>query len=202
MIDVFPLTLREYAMAEVPLAEIVRAVFDFLRDRPDAVVVGAPAVNVYVDPPRMTEDVDVVSTDAAGLAEDLRERLAQSLRIAARTRVVARGLSWRVYQLSRPKNRNLVDVRQVRKLPRVRLCGGVQVVAPSELVLLKLASYADRKRTDKGLTDRVDLHRLLWAMPSLSGPVAEQLERAPVEVRRAWEEIRDEPIEPSSDEDY
>jgi hypothetical protein len=141
MIDVFLLTLREYAMAEVPLAEIVRAVFDFLCDRPDAAVVGAQAVNVYVDPPRMTEDVDVVSTDAAGLAEDLRERLAQSLRIAAR--VVARGLSWRVYQLSRLKNRNLVDVRQVRELPRVRLCGGVQVVAPSDLVLLEPSSDED-----------------------------------------------------------
>jgi hypothetical protein len=64
------LTLREFAMKEpLPLATIHDAVLNFLRNRDDAVLFGAQAVNAYVDEPRMTQDVDTLSTRAAGLAE-------------------------------------------------------------------------------------------------------------------------------------
>ena len=69
-IDMFgddSLTLREFAMREpLPLATIHDAILDFLRNRDDAVLFGAQAVNAYVDEPRMTQDVDIHSTRAAG----------------------------------------------------------------------------------------------------------------------------------------
>jgi len=41
----------------LPLATIQAAVFEFLRDRDDVVVLGAQAVNAYVGEPRMTQDI-------------------------------------------------------------------------------------------------------------------------------------------------
>ena len=68
------LTLREFAMKEpLPLAKIQEAVLDFLRHRDDAALFGAQAVNAYVDEPRMTQVVDILSTRAAALAEELRK---------------------------------------------------------------------------------------------------------------------------------
>ncbi len=69
------LTFAEFAMHEpVPLAIVHDAVLEFLREMDDAVLFGAQAVNAYVDEPRMTQDVDIVSTRAAELAEELRGR--------------------------------------------------------------------------------------------------------------------------------
>jgi hypothetical protein len=57
------LAIREFLMREpLPLARIHDAVFEFLRGRTDAVVFGAQAVNAYVSEPRMTQDVDILST--------------------------------------------------------------------------------------------------------------------------------------------
>ena len=58
------LTFREFAMKEpLPLATIHDAVIDFLRNWNDAVLFCAfEAVNAYVDEPRMTQDVDILST--------------------------------------------------------------------------------------------------------------------------------------------
>src|SRR6266478_6519161 len=70
------LTFREFAMSEpVPLASIHGAVLEFLRGRDDAVLFGAQAVNAYVDEPRMTQDVDILSTRALELAEELKNYL-------------------------------------------------------------------------------------------------------------------------------
>jgi hypothetical protein len=70
------LTLREFAMKEpLPLARIHDAVLEFLRNREDAALFGAQAVNAYVDEPRMTQDVDIMSDRAATLANELREYL-------------------------------------------------------------------------------------------------------------------------------
>ena len=56
------LTFKEFLMREpLPLATIHRAVLEYLRDVEDAVLFGAQAVNAYVDEPRMTQDVDIVS---------------------------------------------------------------------------------------------------------------------------------------------
>ena len=63
----------------LPLATIHDAVLEFLRGRDDAVVFGAQAVNAYVGEPRMSQDIDLISTRATELAEELREYLTASL---------------------------------------------------------------------------------------------------------------------------
>ena len=100
----------------VPLAAIFREVLAELAVTPDAVVFGAHAVNAYCAPERMTADVDVLSTGAGALAERLRGALSEKFRIATRVREVSAG-SFRVYQIRTPKNRHLVDVLQVERLP-------------------------------------------------------------------------------------
>src|ERR1051325_113160 len=63
------LTLREFEMKEpLPLATIHEAVLEFLRNRNDAALFGAQAVNAYVDEPRMTQDVDILSVRASEFA--------------------------------------------------------------------------------------------------------------------------------------
>jgi hypothetical protein len=52
------LTLREFAMKEpLPRAKVHDAVLEFLRNRDDAALFSAQAVNAYVDEPRMTQGV-------------------------------------------------------------------------------------------------------------------------------------------------
>ena len=46
----------------LPLATIQEAVLEFLRGRDDAVMFGAQAVNAYVPEPRMSQDIDLLST--------------------------------------------------------------------------------------------------------------------------------------------
>lgn len=201
-----PLTFREYMMRESPtLADVFRVVFDHLQIREDAVLFGSHAVNAYVEPPRATADVDILSTDAQGVAEDLRDVIAEKFHIAVRIRSVAHGRGLRVYQLRRPpeKNRHLVDVRQVDELPKTNRIEDVLVVIPAELVVLKLESYVDRKHTEKGLTDKVDVYRLLRAFPqfrSERGPVVARLADADPEVRDAWDEILNQPLEEPDDD--
>src|SRR5439155_6118714 len=113
-----PLTFREFAMREpLPLATIHDAVLEFLRDRDDAVLYGAQAVNAYVEEPRMTQDVDIASVRGEELAEELRAFLNKKLHIAVRVRDIREGLGYRIYQVQKPKNRHLVDVRAVDALP-------------------------------------------------------------------------------------
>jgi Nucleotidyl transferase AbiEii toxin, Type IV TA system len=193
-------TLRE-TVERPSLAEISRAVFDFLRTRNDVVLFGAYAVNAYVDPPRMTEDVDVMSTDAGYFAHAVRDFLAERFYIAVRVRDLASGQGFRVYQLRQQKTRHLVDVRQVKVLPPSRLVQGVSVVLPPELFVLKLESYVARKRKPKGITDKVDIVRMLQAFPEFPdrGPVARLLKDEPKEVHDALEEILGEGYERDDD---
>jgi hypothetical protein len=101
-----PLTFREFATREpLPLARIHDAVLEFLRDRDDAVLFGAQAVNAYVDEPRMTQDVDIMSPRAVELAEELKSLLNAQFHIAIRVRNIREGLGYRVYQVRKPKNR-------------------------------------------------------------------------------------------------
>ena len=70
------ITFKEFAVKEtLPLSAIQDAVLEFLQGRDDAVVYGAQAVNAYVDEPRMTQDVDVLSHRAAERSDELREYL-------------------------------------------------------------------------------------------------------------------------------
>lgn len=160
------LTLREFVMKEpLPLARIHDAVLEFLRNRDDAALFGAQAVNAYVDEPRMTQDVDVLSTHAAALADQLREHLNKTFNIAVRVRQVAGGEGFRVYQLREPKNRHLVDVRQVQNLPPTQLVGDVRVLTPLELIAQKVLAYASRRGQPKSGTDWRDLAVLLLKYP-------------------------------------
>jgi hypothetical protein len=201
-----PLTLREFVMDEqAPLAAIFHEGLSFLATRADAVVFGAHAVNAYCEPERMTADIDVLCTDAARLAEDLRGLLSERFRIAVRVREVVPG-GFRVDQLRKPKNRHLVDVRQVAQLPPFREIGHVQVIEPAELAAMKAIAIAARKGQEKGLSDRLDLHRLLRAFPELrseSGPVPARLAAlgADAAALTAWREVALAPLEIDGDDD-
>lgn len=203
-----PLTFREFVThEEVPLAVVFREVLEFLTDRPDAVLFGAHAVNAYCEPERMTQDVDVLCTHAGTLARELRARLKKTLHIAARVREVVAGRSFRIYQLRKPQNRHLVDVRQVGTLPSSRPFGGVQVIAPVELVVMKVLSLTHRAGRPKGGTDLVDVQRLLLAFPDLKaedGLVAARLRqaRASDAALARWREIAASAIVPDEDEGF
>src|SRR5579863_2573962 len=152
------LTLREFAMKEpLPLARIQEAVLEFLRHRHDAALFGAQAVNAYSDEPRMTQDVDVLSPRASDLAEEIRRHLSDEFHIAARVRTAASGQGFRVFQLRKPKNRHLVDVRQVSILPPTQMVADILVAAPEELIAQKVISATCRRAQPKGDTDRRDL---------------------------------------------
>jgi len=102
-------TFREFVMAEqLPLATVQEAVLEFLRGREDVVVYGAQAVNAYVDEPRMTQGIDLISTRAEELADELRAYLHDRFHIAVRIRRVASGRGLRLFQVQKDGNRHLV----------------------------------------------------------------------------------------------
>jgi hypothetical protein len=201
-----PLTFREWVMNEPhPLSTIHDAVLEFLRGRDDAVLYGAQAVNAYVDEPRMTQDVDIASTRAEELAEEIRKFLHERFRIAVRVREVKEGIGYRIYQVKKPKNRHLVDVRPVESLPPARRVKKILVVTPPELIANKVVTYTARRTQPKAGTDWRDLAMLLLTFPELKeeeGPVAERLQAAGAseEVMAAWKELVAQEIEPE-DED-
>jgi hypothetical protein len=203
-----PVTVREImTREEAPLADVFREVGHFLIGRDDAVLFGAQAVNVYVETERMTQDVDVMSTRAEAFIEELRARLAERLRIAARVRVVELGQSYRLYQLRKPKNRHLVDVRQVNALPPFRLVEGMRVVAPEELVAMKVIALDARRGRPKELSDRLDVKRLLLALPELKqadGVVSDRLQvlHASSGALAVWREFVREPNVPDDDDGW
>jgi hypothetical protein len=200
------LTFREFMTREpLPLATIHDAVLEFLRDRDDAVLYGAQAVNAYVTQPRMTQDVDIASTRAAVLAEELRAYLNQRFHIAARVRKVREGIGYRIYQVRKPENRHLIDVRPVDALPPAQRVQKVLVVTPPELIANKVMSMVGRQRKPKGMIDHADLARLLLTFPELKtdeGAVAERLRAAgaAADMLAAWKDLVAEEILPE-DED-
>lgn len=163
----------------LPLAKIHDAVLQFLRKRDDAAIFGAQAVNAYVDEPRMTQDVDILSTRGAALAEDLRSHLAEQFRIAVRIRTIGDGQGFRINQLREPKNRHLADVRQVDELPPTQLISEIRVPLPEESIVQKLISMSRRRGQPKADTDRRDVKVLLNAFPDLKtaeGAVSKRLQ--------------------------
>jgi hypothetical protein len=201
------LTFREFATKEpLPLATIHDAVIDFLRNRDDAVLFGAQAVNAYVDEPRMTQDVDVLSTRASELAEEIRSHLARTFTIAAHVGEVAAGRGFRVFQLRQPKNRYLVDVRQVTDFPPTQIISEMRVPTPEELIAQKIISLSTRSAQPKGDTDRRDLKLLLLAYPHLktsSSLVRDRLtaSSAGQDALAEWEAMVAMDIQPESDAD-
>jgi hypothetical protein len=201
------LTFQEFVMGEtLPLATVHAAVLEFLRGREDAAVFGAQAVNAYVEEPRMTQEVDLLSPRAAELAAELRGFLAARFHVAVRVREVAGGRGFRVFQARKPASRHLVDIRAVDELPPTRRVGDVLVVSPTELVARKLLACHSRRRTAKSFTDRRDLAELLLAFPELrteSGPVRDRLKAlgADASALATWREVVATEIEPARDED-
>ena len=174
-----PITVREVMThEEVPLADVFREVGRFLMGREDVVLFGAQAVNVYTETERMTQDVDGMSTRAEAVAAELRNLLSDRFRIATRVRVVVPGVGYRLDQVRKPKNRHLVDVRQVDELPAFRTIEGLRVVAPDALVAMKVFAMSARRGRPKELSDHLDVRRLLLALPELKcdgGAVSDRL---------------------------
>ncbi len=201
------INFREIVMKEtLPLATIQNAVIDFLRGRDDIVLFGAQAVNVYVSEPRATQDVDLMSTRAADLAEELREHLSKLFRIAVRVREVKDGLGYRIYQLQNSGNRHLVDVRSVDSFPPHQRLDDVQVLTPIELIASKVISHHQRRGKSKSWTDRRDLVVLFHAFPELKcdpGPVTDCLYAAQADpsILAVWRELVSQEILPEGDED-
>src|SRR5215510_8380118 len=146
MLNAGVLTFQEFAMREpLPLATIHEAVLEFLRGRDDVVVFGATAVNAYVSEPRMTQDIDLMSTRAVELAEEVRTHLNERFHIAVRVRMIGEGKGYRVFQIRKEGNRHLVDIRPVSKLPKAELIDGVQIVSAAELIARKVISLNSRR---------------------------------------------------------
>jgi hypothetical protein len=152
----------------------------------------------------MTQDVDVLCTHAPELAEALRAHLARRFHLAIRVREVVPAVGYRVYQVRDGGNRHLADVRAVAALPPTVEMDGVRVVALVDLLAMKARSLAARRNREKGLSDRLDLHRLLNAHPELRAPVglvADML-RGPADgpALAAWREVIAERFEPDDDD--
>jgi hypothetical protein len=166
------LTLSEYLMKEpVPLHRVHEAIFDFCRRWHDAVIFGAQAVNAHLPEAgaRMTQDVDILSVHPEQTARALADALRAQLQIATRVREVVLGKGFRVYQKRESGSRHLADVRLLEFDAESVKRDGVVYVGLALLVAMKLAAATRRGNTAKGLTDLVDLRRLLAAHPELSG---------------------------------
>src|SRR5204862_495453 len=100
---------------------------------------------------------DIMSPRAEELAEELRAYLNMKFHIAVRVRSVRDGIGFRVYQLRKPKNRHLIDVRPVAVLPPHQLVEEVPVLTPPVLAGSKVLSMVNRANTVEGTFDRGDL---------------------------------------------
>jgi Nucleotidyl transferase AbiEii toxin, Type IV TA system len=203
------LTFEEFAMRErLPLATIHDAVLEFLRGRDDAVLFGAQAVNAYVAEPRMSQGIDLVSTRAAKLAEELRDHLSGRFHIAVRVREIAGGKGFRLFQIQKPRNRHLVDLRTVKSLPQAERIEDVLVTSPPELIAQKVISYHARRGQPKAGTDWRDLAMLLLTFPELKqedGAVSDALRSigAKEDVMKTWRElVAQELIESEDDGEF
>jgi hypothetical protein len=209
MLNAGTLTFEEFAMNEqLPLATIHDAVLEFLRGRDDAVMFGAQAVNAYVGEARMSQDIDLISTRAVELAEELREHLSERFHIAVRVRVIGAGKGFRLFQIHKPRNRHLVDLRPAKSLPSAERIEDVLVMSPPELIAHKVISYHARRGQPKAGTDWRDLAMLLLTFPELKkeqGAVSEALKStgANEEAMKTWNElVAQELLEPEDDGEF
>jgi len=173
MLNADVISFREFVMSDPsPLSKIQEAVLDFLQGRDDATLFGAQAVNAYVDEPRATQDVGIISTRAKDLAEELREHLAERFHIADRTREL-KDKGFRIYQVRNEGHRHLVDVRIENSLPDSNTVEDISILTPVELIISKVLSYESRRGKPKAGTDWRDLGMLLLQFPELKMPDGE-----------------------------
>ena len=204
MINADVLTFQEFAMREtLPLSKIQEAILEFLQGRTDVVLFGAQAVNAYVGEPRMTQDVDLLSTRADELAEELKDFLSDKFHIAVRVRSVADGKGFRIYQIRSEGNRHLVDLRMISEFPATETIEKILVLSPVELLASKAISYHLRKGKPKAGTDYRDLGMLLLRFPKLKKKVLETLRTKNVgeAVLETWAEISSQDFQVEDDED-
>ncbi len=201
------LTFREIVMNDpLPKGTIQQAVFGFLAGQDDAAILGAMAVNAYVDERRMTEDVDIVSPREPELAEELRQHLSERFKIAVCVRAVRGGNGFRLYQIAKARNRHLVDIRLAASMPPSQRIDGVLVVTPAEVIAGKVISCVQRKGTPKSFTDRRDLALMLLKFPELKvqhGLVEQTLgtHGAGEESHDFWRQLVAEEILPGDEDD-
>ena len=192
MLNADVLTFQEFAMREdLPLSKIHQTVLEFLQGREDVVLFGAQAVNAYVSEPRMTQEVDLLSTRAKGFSEELREHLSETFHIAVRVRVIGDAKGFRIYQTRKEGNRHLVDVRPIENFPETQTIENIRILSPLELIVSKVISYHSRRGKPKSGTDWRDLAVLLLRFPELKEKVAENLRAKKVgeTVLETWAEI-------------
>jgi len=174
----------------LPLATIHESVLEFLQGRSDVVLFGAQAVNAYVSEPRMTQDIDLLSTDAKNLAKELGEFLSNKFHIVVRVSEIGdKGL--RIYQVRKEGNRHLIDVRLLAEFPDTETIEDIRVLSPIELIVSKVVSFHSRYGKPKSWTDRRDLAVLLLQFPELKEKVSETLRAKNVgeAVLETWAEI-------------
>ncbi len=195
------LTFREFATREpLPLAIIHDVVLEFLRGRTDAVLWGTQAINAYIDQPRMSQCVDILSPRAAELAEELRVLPCGRFQMEVRTRNEGSGIPYRLEQVRKPKNRLLVVVRNIESIPVHQVIEEVLVAQPTDLICQRVASMTNHPGTAREMMELSDIYRLLLAFPKLKswkGQVTDRLREsgAPNFVLDAWREIVDTEIE-------
>jgi len=175
----------------LPLSKIQEAVLEFLQGRDDAVLFGAQAVNAYVAEPRMTQDVDILSTRAGELAEELRAHLSEKFHIAVRVREIGEGKGFRIYQVRSEGNRHLADVRSISEIPETETIENLRVLAPLDLIVSKVISYHSRRGNPKSGTDWRDIGVLLIRFPELKDQVLESLKskKAGDAILNTWMQI-------------
>ena len=201
------LAFREFVMREpLPLATIQESVLEFLRGRDDVALFGAQAVNAYVDEPRMTQDIDLLSPRARELAEELRELLSEKFHIAVRVREVGEGKGFRIYQVKKKGNRHLADVRVVAQLPETHTVEGIKVLSPAELIASKVISYNARRGKPKSGTDWRELAVLLLTFPELKSEQSEvaailRHSEASESVSQVWRELVAQEIKLETDDE-
>ena len=179
---------------------------EFLRGRDDAVVFGAQAVNAYVSEPRMSQDIDLLSTHADELADELRQYLSDRFHIAVRVQTIGAGKGLRLFQIQKPRNRHLVDVRNTESLPHAERIEEVLVISPTELIAHKVVSYHARRGQPKSGTDWRDLAMLLLTFPELKrdeGAVSEALRSmsGKTDVMQTWRELVTQQVIPADDDE-
>jgi len=203
-----PVALHEYLESlGLSRADLFRAVAELLRTRSDAVIVGAHAVNAYVSRARTSDDVDVLSTDGEGLAQELATQLCARFHTGFVVRSDAGGVRHRVHELRAPKERPFCDVRTVAALPPFEVHDQLQIVAPVGLVAGKTMRYAARRRQPNGGTDLADLRRLLLQFADFttvrSSTIAEQIRAigGSEDAVRTWEALCLDRIEPGEEDE-
>jgi hypothetical protein len=179
MLNADVLVFQEFVTREpLPLSKIHGAVLEFLQGRDDVALFEAQAVNAYSPEPRMTQDVDIMSTRGREFADELRQFISDKFHIAVRVREVAEGKGFRIFQIRKEDNRHLFDVRSVATIPQFEIVEDINVLSPPELIASKVTSYQSRRGKPKSGTDWRDLATLLLRFPELkseSGKVSQIL---------------------------